>query len=137
MIWRGGASSVNVFLRGGLVPSDRNLVSAYIDGGVGINGPFAGRPDDKLTFGIAYAQISGNASALDRDTLLIAGPPYPIRDGETVLELSYLAQIMPYWSIQPDIQYIVRPGGSVPDPNNPLRRIGDALVVGSRSTINF
>lgn len=136
-VWKGGHSAVSFFLRGGVVPSDRNLVSVYVDGGVGIKGPFQSRPDEKLTFGVAHAKISGNAAALDRDTLLFSGPPYPIRDGETVFEASYIAQIMPYWSVQPDIQYIVRPGGGVPDPNNPAQRIGDTLIVGARSTINF
>ena len=39
MIWRGGKDrSVNVFMRGGVAPSDRNLVSFYVDGGIGIKG---------------------------------------------------------------------------------------------------
>src|SRR5262249_24587427 len=46
MVWRGAASSLNLFMRAGAVPSDRNLVSFYIDGGAGIKGLFAGRPDD-------------------------------------------------------------------------------------------
>lgn len=137
MVWRGPTRSVNVFVRGGVVPSDRNLVSAYVDGGVGITGLIDSRPDDKLTFGVAHAKISGNASALDRDTLAFNGAPYPIRDGETVLELSYIAKIMPYWTLQPDLQYIVRPSGGVPDPNNPAATLGNAFIVGARTTINF
>lgn len=35
MIWRGGERSVNVFMRGGFTPNDCNVVSAYIDGGIG------------------------------------------------------------------------------------------------------
>ena len=41
-----------------------------------------------LTFGVAYAKISPDAAALDRDTLAINGPPYPIRDDEVVFEVS-------------------------------------------------
>ncbi len=35
-----------------------------------------GRPDDTLTFGVAYAKISPDAVALDRDNLVLGGPPY-------------------------------------------------------------
>lgn len=137
MIWRAGERSVNVFVRAGAVPTDRNLVSAYVDGGVGIKGLFDARPDDKLTFGVAHARISGQASALDVDTIIIGGAPYPIRNGETVFEVSYIAQLAPYWTLQPDIQYIVRPGGNAPHPLNSTIAIKDALVVGARTTINF
>jgi porin len=137
MIWRGDARSVNVFMRGGIAPSDRNLLSLYVDGGIAVKGPLAGRPDDKLAFGAVYAKISPNASALDQDRLSANGPPYPIRSSEMVFEASYTAQIAPWWSIQPDVQYIVRPSGGVPDPNDPARTVGNALVAGVRSTINF
>ncbi len=95
------------------------------------------RPDDLLTVGVAHGKIGANASGLDRDILAVNGPPYPIRDHETVFELSYLAKITPWWSIQPDLQYIVHPGGRVPDPLNPARPIGNAFIAGVRTTINF
>ena len=120
-----------------MAPSDRNLISFYVDGGAGIKGPVAGRDDDVLTFGVAYAKISSDAAALDRDTFAFNGPPYPIRDEEVVFELSYQAQIAPWWIVQPDLQYIVHPGGNVPDPKNPNATVANALVAGLRSTIKF
>ena len=137
MVWRSEERSLNLFVRGGFVPSDRNLISYYVDGGAGIKGPLNGRPNDMFTFGIAYARISRDASALDQDTLVRNGPPFPIRDAEVVFELSYTAQIAPWWTLQPDLQYIVGPRGSVPDPINPNLPIGNALVAGIRSTIKF
>lgn len=137
MLWRGEATSVSVFARAGVVPNDRNVVSWYVDGGVGIKGLVPGRADDTLTFGVAHAHISSAAQALDRDTLAIGGPPYPIRSGETVFELSYVFQVAPWWSIQPDLQYIVRPGGDVPHPDDPSRAVGNAFVIGARTTITF
>ena len=137
MVWRADKTSLNLFLRGGFAPSDRNLISFYADGGFGIKGPFAGRADDVLTFGVAYAKISKDAAALDQDTLALNGPPYPIRDEEVVFEASYQAQIAPWWTVQPDLQYIVHPGGNVPDPNNPNMTVGNAFVAGVRSTIKF
>ena len=137
MIWRGDASSVSFFLRGGVSPSNRNLVSWYVDGGIGINGLFAGRDDDTLTFGIAHTHVSGDLSDLDRDVAFFSGTPYPVRSGETVLELSYAVQVAPWWVVQPDVQYIIRPGGGDPHPEDDARRIGNAFLVGVRSEINF
>ncbi len=124
-------------MRGGFSPSDRNLISYYVDGGAGFKGPLSGRPDDVLTVGVAYAKISRDAAALDRDTLTRNGPPFPIRNEEVVFELSYQAQIAPWWTVQPDLQYIVRPGGNAPDPDNANATVGNALVAGIRSTIKF
>jgi carbohydrate-selective porin OprB len=39
--------------------------------------------------------------------------------------------------VQPDIQYIVRPGGNIPDPANPAAAVGNALLIGARTTIAF
>ena len=137
MVWRSEKRSLNLFIRGGFAPSDRNLISYSVDAGAGLKGPLPGRADDTLTFGVSYAKISRDAAALDQDTLAINGPPYPIRNEEMLFELSYQAQIAPWWIVQPDLQVIVHPGGNVPDPNNPNVTVGNALVGGVRSTIKF
>ena len=118
---RAGDRSLNLFLRGGLSPSDRNLISYYVDGGAGMKGLLPGRADDVLTFGVAYAKISSDAAAADQDLLTANGPPQAIRDHEVVFELSYAAQIAPWWIVQPDLQYIIHPGGNVADPNDAQR----------------
>lgn len=137
MVWRGADASASVFLRGGFSPDNRNLVSWYVDGGVGITGLIPGRSEDVLTVGIAYTHISDDVSDLDRAILATDGPPYPIRSEETVYQLNYIAQITPWWTLQPNVQYIARPAGGVPDENNPGQRIGNAWVVGLRTTIAF
>lgn len=136
MVWRGAASSVNLFVRGGAVPSDRNLVSYYVDGGVGIKGLLPGRADDTLTVGAAYAKISPAAVALDRDFLAFNGPPYAVRSAETLLEVSYAAQLAPWWIVQPDLQYIWHPSGGQ-NPDDPTLTLDHAFVAGIRSTIKF
>jgi porin len=136
MIWRNKDTSLNLFVRAGAVPSDRNLVSAYVDGGAGFKGLLPGRADDTLTFGAAYIKISPDGVALDRDTNALT-PPYPLRNQEVVFEVSYAAQIAPWWTIQPDFQYIVHPGGNVLNPNNLAATIKNAAIVGVRSTIKF
>ncbi len=136
MVWRGGDSSVNVFLRGSVAPADRNLVSYYVDGGFGVNGPLPGRPNDTFTFGVAYTKISTDAVALDRDFLDLGGPPYAVRDAETVFEASYAAQLAPWWTVQPDLQYILRPSGGQ-DPDDPAQTLDHVFIAGVRSVITF
>ncbi len=80
MVWQAAASSVNLFVRGGAAPSDRNRVSYYVDGGMGLKGPIPGRADDTLTVDVGYSKISPAAIALDRDFLAFNGPPYALRD---------------------------------------------------------
>ena len=136
ILWRGEDRSANIFVRAGYTPADRNLVSFYIDGGIGLKGLF-GRKDDVLTFGVAHSKISGHASALDQDTLFFNGPPFPIRTAETVFELSYIFQVAPWWTIQPDLQYIVRPAGGVPHPDDATQVLPNAFLAGVRTTVKF
>lgn len=131
-IWQGGDTSLSLFTRAGVVPTDRNTVSFYVDGGIGLKGLLPRRTDDTLTFGVAYQKISPDAIAADRD----AGLPV-IRNKELVFEVSYAAQIAPWWVVQPDFQYIVHPGGNVGDPSNPGTRVRDAAVIGVRSVLKF
>ncbi len=135
-VWQGKEKSVSLFVRAGATPSDRNLVSAYVDGGAGFKGLLPGRAEDTLTFGFAYIKISPDAVALDRDQNVLA-PPYPIRSHEIVFEASYAAQLAPWWTVQPDFQYIVHPGGNVQNPNNLAVTVKDAAIIGVRSTIKF
>ncbi len=102
-----------------------------------IKGLVPRRGEDTLTFGVARTHVSEDAAALDADTLRVNGWPYPIRDSETVFELSYVAQIAPWLTVQPDLQYVLQPGGNVPDPSDPGRIVGDALVIGVRTSMAF
>jgi porin len=131
-IWQSGDTSLSVFTRAGFVPTDRNTVSFYIDGGVGLKGLLPGRADDTLTIGAAYEKMSPDLSAADRD----AGLPV-IHSNEVVFEVSYAAQIAPWWVVQPDFQYIVHPGGNAEDPANPGTPVRDAAVIGIRSVVKF
>jgi porin len=137
MVWRQGDRSVNLFVRGGFSPADRNLLSWYVDGGAGFTGLLPGRPADVLTFGVAYAEISSDAVAADQDALAANGPPSFIRDHEVVFEVSYAFQIAPWWIVKPDFQYIIHPGGNVAHPDDPAVTVGDAAIFGVRSTFTF
>jgi len=126
------------FLRIGGAPGDRNLISLEVDAGLTFKGLFPTRELDVLGVGASYARI-GYARRLDRDEILFTGIERPIRDYESVLEITYEARIAPLWLLQPDLQLIFRPGGHTvaPLPAPVGRPIPNALVVGLRSGITF
>jgi porin len=53
------------------------------------------------------------------------------------LELSYQAQVVSGWTMQPLLQYIVHPGGHVPHPATPTSAVENGALLGVRSTIAF
>ena len=75
MLWRvpGTADQgLGVFARASVSPSDRNLISAYFDGGATYKGLFPGRENDTLGVTFGVANISSRARALDRDAMSLA-----------------------------------------------------------------
>ena len=54
-----------------------------------------------------------------------------------MLELTYQAQIAPWLQVQPTAQYVFNLNGSVPNPQRPAKRLGDAAVFGLRGTVTF
>ncbi|MGQ0444156.1 MAG: carbohydrate porin [Beijerinckiaceae bacterium] len=71
-------------------------------------------------------------------TAFIAKTPLPIRDYELAVELTYQAQVVPGFLVQPDFHYIFRPRGGALNPLNPAAgRIPDAAVIGLRTMNKF
>jgi porin len=54
-----------------------------------------------------------------------------------VLEATYLFQLTPWLQVQPDFQYVFNPGGGLPSLGAPGKRVGDAAVLGLRTTVTF
>jgi porin len=130
---------VTAFGRIAYSPPDRNLIDLYLDGGVGFVGFVPGRPLDRFGMGVAYMRISDAARNLDRDTQFFSGLPSPVRSNETLIELIYEAHIRPGWLLAPYFQYVFRPSGGIPNPNDPsgISRIGDAAVFGLTTTLKY
>ena len=63
----------------------------------------------------------------------------PVRNFEAAIELTYLWKLADNWFIQPDLQYILHPGGNIPNPLDPnsTSLILNALVFGMRTTMRF
>lgn len=132
-----GDSTVGVFLRLMGAPGDRNLIDYSVNGGVNWQGIIPGRPNDTLAVGFEWSRFGDEASKLDGDVAYFTGRPYPIQRWESFLELTYQAQVLKWLQVQPDMQYVLRPGGGVPQLNNPSRPVADALVLGLRGVVTF
>src|SRR5882757_5811893 len=102
----GSDKGIAFFMRASVSPSDRNLVSAYLDGGFLFTGFSDKYPDDRFGIAATYARISDAARALDRDTQSVTGTPYPIRDYKEIVKLTYQQQLTPNLQVQPTLQYI-------------------------------
>src|SRR6516164_6683382 len=141
MLWRRpdtATQGLAAFLRVGYAPPDRNLISLEVDAGFTFKGLFPNRELDVLGVGASYARI-GYARRLDQDEILFSGIERPVRDYETVLEITYEARIAPWWLLQPDLQLVFHPGGhtAAPPPAPIGQPIPNALVLGVRSTVTF
>jgi porin len=98
-----------------LAPSeDINTFPFFFSTGFVYEGLFRSRDTDTTSFGFSYGKVSKD---------LIE------QDFEILMELTHIFNIMPWLSVQPDIQYVIHPGGSSEIPN--------ALVLGLGLTINL
>jgi porin len=139
-IWRPnpqGARALGIFARIMGAPGDRNLISFSMNAGVTLKAPLPGRDNDTVGIGCGLAHVSPSVAALDRDMVFYTGQAIPIRSSESFIELTYQAQVAPWWLIQPDLQYIINPGGGLVNPLNPPHRIGNELVLGMRTAVTF
>ena len=142
MLWRlpGGdpKKGVGAFARASFSPSDRNLIDLYAEAGVNFMGLWDKRPDDNFGLAASFSRLSPGLRELDLEKAFFAKTALPLRDYELVVELTYQAQIVAGWTVQPDFQYIFHPGGGTIDPINPfVGRIPDAAVFGVRTQISF
>jgi porin len=141
MIWRDPEDddrNWNFFVRPMGTPlSDRNLIDFSLNAGFVMHEPIPLRDDDNLGIGMGYAHVSDRASDLDRDTGLFTNSNFPVRSGETYLELTYQYQLTPWCQLQPDFQYVFDPGGGASNPNAPTQKLKDEAVLGMRVNILF
>lgn len=110
---------LGAFAAFGTTDSSVNQVSRSILTGLRYQGIINGRDDDILSVGYARAE-NGNE---------YMGAFPDVHRAETALELSYIAQVLPFLKIQPDLQYVINPSMS--------RSVNDALVLGVRVTIDL
>jgi porin len=141
MIWRGADPdrNINAFIRPMFTPlEDRNLITWSLNAGLTMHEPLQGRDDDTAGLGMGVARVGSGARGLDGDTALYNPGVYsPVRSTETFIEATYQYQIMPWWQLQPDVQYVFNPGGGIVNPYNPTQKISNEWVIGLRTNITF
>jgi porin len=118
---RGSPSAVTAFAQLGLGDARVNQIGSYLGGGLTLTAPFPSRAQDELGLAVAAAR---NGSHYVRAQPATDTPPA----GETVVELTYLAQLAAWIALQPDLQYVIHPGGT--------RRTRNALVSGLRIALS-
>lgn len=132
-IWKGaGDQAVNVFGRISGSPEKQNLMDFYFDTGIVFSGFVPGRAKD--TFGAAFGY--GTISDRVRERQVLDGDPI-LSNYESVLEVNYMAEIKPGWTVVPDFQYIWNPGGRVENPDDPGHKVENAAVIGVRTNISY
>jgi porin len=111
------------FGRISFLPQDRNFVGFYFDTGLVYTGLIPGRDNDAIGIALGYANLTDGAaqSLYDEGSRKVGY--------EAVIEGTYDAQITNWLHVQPDIQYIIRPGGT--------GDLGNALVLGGRVSVTF
>jgi porin len=123
-------SGISIFNRSAITLSDRNLVNVEIDGGIVFAGMIPKRPDDSFGASVIYSRFSDSVRAYDQDQINFGNLATPPRDYEINLELTYAAQIVPGWIVQPVYTFIWHPSGTG-------IRYPDAQVTGVRSIVRF
>jgi len=97
--WDGG--NLGLFLQVGVAQRSAENIKNYLGVGLHVSGPIPGREDDEFGIGMARADFS--------DAYLAANAGFT--KNETVIEVSYRAQLTDWLAIQPAFQFIKSPSG--------------------------
>jgi porin len=130
---------IGVFGRVSSSPTDSSLIDLYADAGIEFIGLNEARPNDKLGIAAGYAHVSRRAQALDTDFRGLMGLSWPQRSFEGLFTAVYQYELREGWTMQPNVQYILHPGGGATDPlgPNPGHLLHNAMVLGMRTTLKF
>jgi porin len=94
-----------------------------VNGGMAYQGLIPGRDDDQTVFGVVYGQFSDDYAAANQAAL--GG----YADYELVFEWGYRLQLSKFLYVQPNVQWVINPGGTYTIPN--------ALVLGAQCSVTF
>jgi porin len=129
---------LSAFVRASYSPTRSSLIDYYLDGGFAYRGLIPGRESDTLGLSVGYAHIGAQARRADRDAIFFSGTAMPVRKFEGVIEATYQALVVPGFTVQPDAQYVLRPGGGISNPyNSGERRVKNAAILGVRATLQY
>ena len=115
---------LGAFARVAFEPADRNLMTFYFDTGFNYKGLLPKRESD--VFGVAMTYGAMSSSGINNIQQSQGTAPALMN---MIFEMTYQAQITPFLSIQPNIQYIIHPGT--------VQNLPNALVLGIRASVTF
>jgi len=119
-------------ITGSLLASPNQSISTmpyFLTAAVCARGVFEARPDDVAGLGFIYGTFSNDLQNQQQNAQLL-NPAIGVQTNESVIEATYRISLPGNSTfIQPDIQYIIRPGGT--------GQFGNALVLGCQIGINF
>jgi porin len=133
MIWREGGPDSNrgLTIFAGFTYADPStaLIQYFWEAGLVKQGTFAGRDDDSIGFAVSQALVSN--SLVDAQNQANVGNPgaSDVQSYEMDIELNYRAQVAPWFTLMPNLQFVVRPGGLTSTPN--------AFVLGLQAAATF
>jgi porin len=90
------------------------VVPLFVGGGLSCQGLIPGRNEDLVSLGVIRGAFSRYL---------------PQTAAETVLEANYQIRVTGGVTVTPDLQYVIRPGGS--------SALGNAVVLGSQLQVTF
>ena len=111
-----------------IVPMLAESMPTVSNGGLVYTGLWPGRPRDTAALGVVYGQFSNQLQRSQRDQQKQGIGSGPQRY-ELALELTYAFQVARWLQFQPDLQYVINPGGT--------GKIRDALVIGFQLAVNL
>ncbi len=118
-----GDRAATAFFRAGVSDGETTPFEGGWQAGLLVERVFAHRPNSAFSIGINQGLISDGY----RQNLIDGGAD--MSDGEFQVEVTYSDEILPHVTLQPDVQWIQRPGGD--------RAVEDALVVGLRVGVSL
>ena len=107
---------LTVFAQYGISPSNRNDMSQYVGGGLHYRGPIKNRDQDILGLAVANGSFAQRLGYITNQV-----------GSETSIEAFYKYQVNPWFYLQPDVQFIMNPGGCY----------DNSVAIGLRSVITF
>lgn len=120
----GSDEGLTVFVASGYYPqSEISIVPFQINAGLNYKGLFPSRNDDRTLLYFIYGDISDDYA---RNTRVRGGR---LAESEKVLEVAHRFQLTPWSYFQPDLQYVIDPGGTGDIP--------DAVVIGAQMGVTF
>jgi porin len=117
-----GSRGLDGFVRFGTASSDVSQMDMALGAGILVRGPFASRPHDQFSIGVAAEHNSHQWRQAQRD----AGEPDPA--AEVAYEFTYRAPVNDWLALQPDVQWL-RNHGSAP--------VKSTVVAGIRFDLTF